>query len=421
MLIFDILHHFLAPNMIFEHLFLYQIVLMKIYYIFIFCTLVIFSQKNKKQVIGQEGLLYNKHLNYQFQVDFLNRLSADFQQVHFYLSNQIINTYFNYKEFRNYIGNVYSENYNYATLVLINLFQKHNLIPPNEIPFNSNLLQNNTVELRQEIILKDIKIKSLNTKNEIQKKQLDNTLLALRLVTYLVIPFLLLVFVLNKNKLTRKLKNTNQEINDLNSKQITANNEKEVLLKEIHHRVKNNLQLIMSLINIQALYAQNNTIQDFIDKCQTRITSMALIHQNLYLSENFALINFQIYLEVLVEHLRKVHSEPKLIININTNDINFDLDTAIPLGLIINEIVSNSLEHAFPEDNNSQIQISIHELENNWFELSIGDNGTGLNQNIINKSFGLELVSLLVVQLRGEIIQTNQKGTNYKIKFKHVE
>jgi two-component sensor histidine kinase len=144
---------------------------------------------------------------------------------------------------------------------------------------------------------------------------------------------------------------------------------------------------------------------------------MSLIHQNLYLSDNFSQIDFQTYLENLVANIKNTFNENKVAIAIDTHGNSFDLDTAIPLGLIINEIVCNALKHAFPKEMEGRIQIAIQKKEFNLFELQIGDNGVGTTAIQKENSIGLELVSLLVMQLRGKIEKINQLGTNYNIQF----
>jgi two-component sensor histidine kinase len=241
------------------------------------------------------------------------------------------------------------------------------------------------------------------------------------IIAFLLIVVLLAFFYRVKNKSNQLLSTKNNQLNELNSKLTQSIKDKEVLLKEIHHRVKNNLQLVMSLLNIQAQDSQQTSIQDFLEKGQARIATMALIHQNLYLSDDFLNINFQSYLEILIDNIKKTFNENKVAIAINSNGNTFGLDTAIPLGLIINEIVCNALKHAFPEDRIGKIQIEIQKKEENTFELHIGDNGIGNSKVAKNNSIGLELVTLLVMQLRGKINTINQIGTNYCIEFMQLE
>ena len=199
--------------------------------------------------------------------------------------------------------------------------------------------------------------------------------------------------------------------------------EKELLLKEIHHRVKNNLQLIMSLLNIQARQGEYSDINDFIEKGQSRIASMALIHQNLYQRENLDKVNFQDYLENLVENLKNTFNDndSKVVFELKAKDSFFDIETSIPLGLIINELICNALKHAFPNDLEGKIVIALEPKEEHRFELILNDNGIGItNAPKSKKSLGLELVNLLVAQLKGTINIENTFGTSYKINFQEI-
>lgn len=269
----------------------------------------------------------------------------------------------------------------------------------------------------KDLTIKNQSLQVVKKETEVQRQK-GYVVLFLVISLALFIVFILLVYNFQiKRKSIRLLHAKNEELNKLNAIIVDSLKEKDILLKEIHHRVKNNLQLVMSLLNIQAQDSQNISIEDFLEKGQSRIATMSLIHQNLYLSDNFAHIDFQTYLETLVSNIKSTFNENKVAIAIDTHGNKFDLDTAIPLGLIINEIVCNALKHAFPEDMEGQIQIAIQKKESNFFELVIGDNGIGTAITKKSNSIGLELVSLLVMQLRGKIEKTNQIGTHYCIQF----
>lgn len=288
-----------------------------------------------------------------------------------------------------------------------------------------NLKKNNQiVEFEALFQLKDKDLTIKNQSLQVSKKETEVQRQKGYVVLFLVISIaLLIVFILLgynfqiKRKSIRLLHAKNEELSQLNKIVATSLKEKEVLLKEIHHRVKNNMQLVMSLLNIQAQDSQNISIEDFLEKGQSRIATMSLIHQNLYLFDNFTRIDFQTYLESLVSNIKNTFNENKVDIAIETHGNTFDLDTAIPLGLIINEIVCNALKHAFPEDMEGKIQIAIQKKESNLFELQIGDNGIGSKETKTSNSIGLELVSLLVMQLKGKIEKINQIGTHYSIQF----
>jgi two-component sensor histidine kinase len=270
---------------------------------------------------------------------------------------------------------------------------------------------------------KDLTINNKNLQvarqeSEIQKQKSYVVISIVILIALLTVVVLLVNSYQIKRKSNQLLNAKNEELNRLNLLLTNSLKEKEVLLKEIHHRVKNNLQLVMSLLNIQAQDSQQVSIEDFLEKGQLRIATMSLIHQHLYLSDNFSSIDFQTYLQTLVENIKNTFNNCDIPIDIDTHGNTFDLDTAIPLGLIINEIVCNALKHAFPEDMVGRIQISIQKKDTDLFELLIGDNGVGTRETKKSNSIGLELVSLLVMQLQGKLKKINQLGTNYSIEFK---
>lgn len=218
---------------------------------------------------------------------------------------------------------------------------------------------------------------------------------------------------------TYELNQTVIQLESSNNSVIKTLAEKEILLKEIHHRVKNNLQLVMSLLNIQAQDSKNISIDDFLNKGRSRIATMSLIHQNLYENSSLSKINFQNYLENLVKNILNTFNENSVTIEVNTNGNDFDIDTAIPLGLIINELVCNSLKHAFKDNQEGVISIYILKVDSSNFILEIGDNGVGISKKSHREnSIGLEIVSLLVMQLRGKIHTIDKPGTNYRIEFK---
>jgi two-component system, sensor histidine kinase PdtaS len=146
---------------------------------------------------------------------------------------------------------------------------------------------------------------------------------------------------------------------------------------------------------------------------------MALIHQNLYLTENFLHIDFDNYLSNLIENIKKSYDSKNVRFIIETNQNQFDIDTAIPLGLIINELVYNALKYAFPEKTQAEIVIQINKIATERFQLIVSDNGVGYHETqIFKQSIGLELVELLVQQLEGTIEKKMMLGTQYQIEFK---
>ena len=202
--------------------------------------------------------------------------------------------------------------------------------------------------------------------------------------------------------------------------------EKEVLLKEIHHRVKNNMQIISSLLNLQSRYITDKQAIEMFTESQDRIKSMALVHEKLYRSKDFTKINFKEYIESLSKSLLRSYDEKrsKITLKINVSDVLLGVDYAIPCGLVINELVSNSLKHAFPEGKEGEITISFQSPKKNEFILIVSDNGIGLPKDFDfdkTESLGLYLVSILAKdQLQGKISADGTKGTKFQITFKKV-
>jgi len=200
--------------------------------------------------------------------------------------------------------------------------------------------------------------------------------------------------------------------------------EKEVLLREIHHRVKNNLQIISSLLNLQMNYITDKKSLAIFEESRNRVRSMALIHEKLYQNESLSTLNIKDYIIELVNNLmRSYRTDNRISSEINISDIFINTDTAIPLGLIINELVSNSLKYAFPDGREGKIAISLIPFTSEKFQMIISDNGVGLPDNFdMNKTntLGLQLVNSLVTQLDGEITLTNHAGTKFEINFKGV-
>jgi PAS domain S-box-containing protein len=200
--------------------------------------------------------------------------------------------------------------------------------------------------------------------------------------------------------------------------------EKEVLLQEIHHRVKNNMQIISSLMSLQTKYVYDEVSLDVLKESQNRVKSMALVHEKLYRSEDLTHINIYNYIKNLVLDLFFSYGvlRDQIIPIIDIEEIKLNIETAVPCGLIINELVSNVLKHAFPNENSGKMWLSLH-LIDNQIELIVADNGLGLPADFnldSSNSLGMQLVNSLVNQLDGSIEIERTKGTEFKIKFKEL-
>jgi PAS domain S-box-containing protein len=197
--------------------------------------------------------------------------------------------------------------------------------------------------------------------------------------------------------------------------------QKETLLKEVHHRVKNNLQIITSLMRLQHDKHQDPALKLSFQESQSRIQAMALIHESLYRSDNLSEINTPIYLQELAEYLGQIYNAKNrnITISLDISDIMLDIDRAIPCGLIVNELLSNSLKYAFVDKPSGTITISLHQLGSDYL-LQIRDNGIGLPEDFNirrSPSLGLRLVDRLVKQLRGHLEIGYDRGAVFSILF----
>ncbi len=198
--------------------------------------------------------------------------------------------------------------------------------------------------------------------------------------------------------------------------------EKDVLLKEVHHRVKNNMQVISSILNLQSSYISDEKVLSILRESQNRIKSMAIIHEKLYRTKDFSSIKFSEYVENLAESIVRTYeyNEAEIEIVFNLEEVLLNLDMAIPCGLIINELISNSLKYAFNSNEKGKIEINLSE-SNEEVKLQIADNGVGIPKEINFKkteTLGLQLVNTLTQQLEGTIELEVDKGTKFKLNFK---
>ncbi len=210
--------------------------------------------------------------------------------------------------------------------------------------------------------------------------------------------------------------------NKINEEKIRQSlQEKEVLLKEVHHRVKNNMQVISSILNLQSSYVKDTYALNLLKECQNRIKSMAFIHEALYQNKNFESVNFTEYISTISKNLLHSYSVggEKIRLILTLDNLFLNLDTSIPCGLIINEILSNSLKYAFPDNREGIIFVT---LKNNRgkVHIEVGDNGVGIPESLDIKntqSLGLQLVDTLVEQINGALTLERTKGTKFIIEF----
>jgi PAS domain S-box-containing protein len=199
--------------------------------------------------------------------------------------------------------------------------------------------------------------------------------------------------------------------------------EKEVLLKEIHHRVKNNLQVISSLMNLQANQLRDKEIVEAFRDSQARVKAMSLVHERLYQSSDLAQIDFAGYVRDVTNHLLRSYQNGRhpVRLKVDVEPVSLNIDTAIPCALIINELVSNSLKYAFPNGQPGEIQVSMNHTDTNDLNLRISDNGVGFPETLFwrnTDSLGLQLVRNLTDQLNGSIKCHLQQGAQFDIRFR---
>jgi PAS domain S-box-containing protein len=229
---------------------------------------------------------------------------------------------------------------------------------------------------------------------------------------------------MNENEVVIVSRNVTETV-EYEKKLIETVREKEVLLKEVHHRVKNNLQVINSILNLQSSYVKDEETLQVILESQNRIRSMSYIHESLYQTKDFSSINFHDYITNLIQNL--VHSydinRNKTKLDLNVEKVELALDQAIPCGLILNELITNSLKYAYPEEEGGEIMISVKEIDGR-IEIIVQDSGVGLPEGFKiedSDSLGLSLVDTLVDQIDGELIIKTKGGTKFLITFEKLE
>ena len=223
-------------------------------------------------------------------------------------------------------------------------------------------------------------------------------------------------------RLNNELTNAKRELTKKNIELTELNQQKEMLLKEIHHRVKNNLMIISSLLNLQSRYIKDKESQEIFKESQNRAQSMALIHQRLYQSTDLKNIDFKEYITTLANDLYRTYVDDtsRVSLTLNIDECRIDINTAIPLGLILNELITNSMKHAFPGNEKGTINIDFKKNDDKYI-LIVSDDGVGFPEDLDYQktdSLGLQLVNNLTDQISGELELDTTRGTTFKITFK---
>lgn len=232
------------------------------------------------------------------------------------------------------------------------------------------------------------------------------------------------LFIAMEQEVEERTQQLNDTIKDLTKTQqelSVKNSQNVLLLKEIHHRVKNNLEVVSGLLALQSAKMEDPTMQEVMLASQNRVHSMGILHQKLYQSEHLAFIEMKNYFENLCINILDSYNESERIkVNVEMKELELDVDTAVPLGLIVNELLTNSLKYAFPNGEKGNIELSLSHLNEEDFQLKISDNGVGkpMDAEVKGTGFGTQLVELLTRQIDGQLIQEISNGTNILIKFK---
>ena len=201
--------------------------------------------------------------------------------------------------------------------------------------------------------------------------------------------------------------------------------EKEALLKEVHHRVKNNMQIINSLLSLESSHVDDEMARAILVDCQNRVKSMSLVHEKLYMSSDLANVDFPEYLKSLVTNISSSYNiDPKRItIEVYAEELRLPIDAAIPCGLIVNELITNSVKHAFPDDRQGMIKVSLYSTDIDRWIVEVSDNGVGIREDLnieMATTLGLQLVKVLVSQINGSTEIKNDSGTTFRISFKNA-
>ncbi len=271
----------------------------------------------------------------------------------------------------------------------------------NKVKFNQDQYNDSLKTISNEFMIERYKV-------ELTEKSRYNIFLWIAVVFFVILtPFLTMILARNKR--------INKALNE-------SLNEKQVLFQEVHHRVKNNFQIISSLMNLQMLNSNDKKLDGLLKETQQRIMSMSFVHELLYKSNKFNEINMRNYIDELVPSIINSvsSSEVNIQFKVDTNQILLNLNQAIPIGLILNETITNSVKYAFVGRKEGTIEVEMTDSGNTGIVLKIKDNGVGIDTEkaLSKKSLGLELIEVLVEQLDGEkVIRSSDKGTEFEIRF----
>ncbi len=277
------------------------------------------------------------------------------------------------------------------------------------------------LEIKEKQRIEDLNLAEVYAKNQLR----FNTAVAL-FVSALVISFVLYRNNRNKQKTNlalqdknEKIENTVSALNKTQASLVARNAENELLLKEIHHRVKNNLEVVSSLLALQSNQIDDANTKEAMLASQNRVHSIGIVHQKLYQGENLGAIEMKDYFINLSESvLDSFDAHKRVQVECAMSKLDVDIDTAVPLGLIVNELLTNTIKYAFPEGRSGKVQIKLEQAGNGNLQMLVSDNGVGKSDKIAGTGFGGQLISLLTQQLGGIMKEDNVNGTHISFEFK---
>jgi two-component sensor histidine kinase len=236
----------------------------------------------------------------------------------------------------------------------------------------------------------------------------------------LVIVVIMLYFSRTINQKDEALVQANTKLEERNQEISAQHQRLQILIKEIHHRVKNNLQIISSLMSLQGRTVEDVEVASVLNESRRRVEAIALIHQKLYQDDNANRVDFKSYLEELISSQQKINRGVKCEVELKSAVLN--LDIAVPLGLIISELITNSMKHAFVDVGEPKLEVKL-EQENEEYVLAVKDNGVGLPDEFDLEhpvSLGIEIISALSDQIGAKVKYTNDCGAKFTVRFKDV-
>ncbi|MFT6638669.1 MAG: two-component sensor histidine kinase [Flavobacterium sp.] len=320
----------------------------------------------------------------------------------FELINQYYNNIGDYKNSYDYLIKIKKINDSLASL------DKKRLLQSNELNYFIE-------EKEKEVLKKDQII-----------KQNEKVILIIIIISLVIILLIGIYIIKNNRKKRTEIEQMNKSISRKNKTIKASLKEKEMLLQEIHHRVKNNLQVISGILSLQNSNITDEKSKQLLAESQDRIQAIALLHKTMYQNDNFNVVDFKTYINELITYIKQTNKNVNkdIIVTQEVENINFSIETAIPLSMLINEIITNCYKHAFTNLENGEIFISIRKDTSKKYLLIIKDNGIGLPKNYnenTTKSIGFDLINGLSEQLEGILTFNSNNGTEINIEFKDIK